>query len=135
VRSTFLSLLLLSSCLEIGMGSGSNGTVAAAATPADAGADSGPQVPSGCVLDTVSRQVLCTETALCPSLRVDHDLYPNCGFKYPSTSIEVLCVCDDALCPLGSALDCKQASALLDAQSELLVCIQRSEARCALRTH
>jgi hypothetical protein len=100
---------------------------------ADAALDEVRTLPPGCVVDPLSRVTLCRETVLCPGLRIDPDVYPDCGFRLPSTTIEVQCVCDDALCPLGTALDCNQLRRLLADQSALLVCIQRDENRCAPR--
>ena len=76
--------------------------------------------------------VLCTSISLCPGVAVDHDVYPNCGFRLPSSSIDLECVCDNVLCPVGSALNCNQAWDLLDSQSELAVCTQSNEGRCAM---
>jgi len=63
---------------------------------------------------------------------VDHDLYPNCGFRMPISSIDLECVCSNMLCPVGSALSCSQARDLLESQTELGVCTQSSEGRCAI---
>ena len=114
---------------------GSGLTRDAASGVSEAAAEAAPVLPQGCVFDSAAQVTLCTTSSACPALRIDHDLYPNCGFRYPSTAIDVECVCDDSLCPLGAALDCAQAAALLDSQSELLTCIQRNEGRCAARTH
>ena len=78
--------------------------------------------------------MLCTSLDQCPGLAVDHDLYPDCGFRAPSTTIDLECVCGDFLCPVGAVLNCAQAKMLLGDQSEVIACVQQSEGRCAPRT-
>jgi hypothetical protein len=65
---------------------------------------------------------------------VDHDAYPNCGFRIPSSSIDLECICGNVLCPMGSAIVCTQARELLAYQAEVVVCTQASEGRCAALT-
>jgi hypothetical protein len=88
---------------------------------------------TGCALDSLSGVTLCETISLCPSLTVDPDALPGCGFRIPSTSIELVCVCDDYLCPVGTSLTCTEAKQLLAGQSSLTVCTQLSEGRCASR--
>jgi hypothetical protein len=88
---------------------------------------------SDCAVDSISGVTLCTRIALCPGVSVDHDAYPNCGFRASAGSIEVDCVCGDFLCPIGISIDCAQAARLLAAQSEAIACTQVSEERCAPR--
>jgi hypothetical protein len=132
----FLSVVFvaLTSCLEITTGSDA-GTRNATATDA-AGVTQNPAsgaTGTNCV-DFGSGVVLCTTTSLCPNVAVDHDLYPNCGFRVPSSSIDLECACDNMLCPMGSALGCSQALDLMASQSELTVCAQSNEGRCAALT-
>jgi hypothetical protein len=125
-------LLSLSSCLQIGLPDDRAATPITASVASDAGAvEASATVPAGCAVDPRLGIALCRTTALCPALLLDPDLYPDCGFRHPSIGIVVECVCDDALCPVGSALDCNQARSLIADQSQLLTCIQRSEGRCA----
>jgi hypothetical protein len=77
---------------------------------------------------------LCTSIDQCLGLAVDHDVFPDCGFRVPSTSIVLECVCDDFLCPVGTALNCAQAQTLLADQTQLVTCQQENEGRCAPRT-
>ena len=108
----------------------------AGATPT-ATVDSGasPAAPAasgqGCTDPIAPNLTLCTETSLCPSLAVDHDAYPDCGFRVEGGLIDLECICGTALCPVGSALTCADAKTLLDTQSELAVCTQVAEGRCA----
>jgi hypothetical protein len=129
-----LSAICLTSCLQIGTtgdtdaGAGAAGNAAlttdAAVTPSGG---------SGCATDSVSGAMLCTAFDQCPGLVIDHDVYPDCGFRVPSTSIDVECVCGDFLCPVGAVLNCGQAKVLLSEQSEVATCVQQNEGRCAPR--
>jgi hypothetical protein len=122
-------LLLLTSCLQIGPPGGADaGSRATRPTGAQDGASA--NTGSDCV-DFGSGAVLCTNVSACQGIAVDHDLYPNCGFRVPSSSIDLECVCNNSLCPMGSALSCTQARDLLASQSEIAVCMQASEGRCA----
>jgi hypothetical protein len=132
VRPYLIALLALTSCLQISTGSPDGG--AQNATPSSQTAtatDAATAVRGSDCVDFGSGVVLCTSTSLCPTVAVDHDLYPNCGFRIPATSIDLECVCNDALCPMGSVLSCSQAAQLLASQAEVTVCTQASEQRCA----
>jgi hypothetical protein len=133
--------LLLGSCLQIGLPDGSDGgardaakandvavTSDAKASDADAGGD------LGCIVDPYSRVTLCTSIALCSGLAVDHDRFPNCGFRTGAGLIDIACLCDTFVCPLGTTLSCGQARELLATQFELNACLQINEGRCAPRT-
>ena len=126
--------LACASCLQIGTGDAAD---AAAPPPVVSGASdaSGAEMQgSGCVVDSVSGLTLCTSVAACAGVAVDHDAYPNCGFRASSGSLEIDCVCGDFICPLGAAIRCDQVQQLLAGQSEGLVCTQVSEGRCAARS-
>ena len=99
---------------------------AAVVTTAAAAAATG----SDCVTDTTTGATLCTSISSCPGLAVDHDSYPDCGFRINGTALDVECICSGSLCPLGTPTTCADATALLMAQSELQVCTQVSEDRC-----
>jgi hypothetical protein len=134
--AAFMTFLLLGpvSCLQIGTPDASDGgTGATAGGGSGGGMDAGP-TGSGCALDTASGLTLCTAISTCPNFTVDHDAYPDCGFRMPSNAVELDCVCGDFICSLGAALNCAGAQSLLSQQSELAVCTQVSEGRCASRT-
>ena len=133
--STFAASLVfalgLSACLQIGP---SSNTTATSTAPTDAGTSSTPSTGTGCGTDVISGVTLCSATSLCLGLVVDRDLYADCGFRVPSTSIDLECICGDYyLCSIGTALNCAQAQTLLASQSELLTCSQVGDDRCALR--
>jgi hypothetical protein len=135
-----LFFLLLGSCLQIGLPEGADGGARDAAKGSDgppagdakvADVDAGGDL--GCIVDPYSRVTLCTSIALCPGIFVDHDRFPHCGFRTGAGLIDIECLCDDFLCPLGATLTCGQARDLLLSQFELTACLQVSEGRCAPR--
>jgi len=129
-----LPTLCLCSCLQIGTSDSSAPDAAAASGPVSAVDAQVPSGGTGCAVDSVSGATLCTSIDQCPGLKVDHDLYSDCGFRTPSTTIDLECVCGDFLCPVGAVLNCAQAQKLLDDQSEIVTCQQQNEGRCAPRT-
>jgi hypothetical protein len=127
------ALLGGAACLQLGTGASDAGTSSAAGASGSATHDAGNDAPTGagCVVDPASGVTLCTRISICADLAIDHDVYPNCGFRLPANSLEVDCVCGDFLCPLGVSLNCAQLRDLLDSQSEIVACSQASEGRCA----
>ena len=126
-----LPFLALASCLQLGPDAadgGAGGSTGLAGSTAVSGS-----VTTGakCSTNPASGISLCKVMNACPSVVVDGDIYPDCGFRVPSAGIDLECVCGDFLCPVGTALTCSDAQSLLQGQSELLVCIQTSESRCA----
>jgi hypothetical protein len=133
--------LCVGSCLQIGLPEGADGGAAGGPKTVDGGATSDAKNPDrdaagdlGCIVDPSSRVTLCTAIGLCPGLAIDHDRFPNCGFRSGSGAIDVQCFCDDYLCPLGATLTCGQARELLATQFEIAACAQVGEGRCAPRT-
>lgn len=128
LRSVPFAVLL--SCLQIGPSPNADGggiDAAAAEAQVEAGATNG----SGCGVEPVSGVTLCATIDLCPGVLVDREIYPDCGFRVPSSTIELACVCGEFLCPIGTALGCTQAQRLLATQSGAAACLQASEGRCA----
>jgi hypothetical protein len=136
-----LPILLATSCLQIGLPDGTDGGALDAAAPSDAGAQRDAKTAAadagsdfGCIVDPASRVTLCTGIAMCPGLAIDHDRFPDCGFRTGSGFIDVQCMCDSYLCPLGATLTCAQAKELLASQFQIGACSQVSEGRCAPRS-
>jgi hypothetical protein len=130
--------VFLHACLQIGPPGSDTGT--STSTPGggtEISKDAGSSISVtstnavGCGTDSSSSVVLCKGVSACSGLRLDSEIYPDCGFRVPSSSIDLECVCGEALCPIGTALDCTQAANLLASQSEYLVCLQQIEGRCA----
>ena len=109
---------------------------------ADAGAEGGTSASSpsaqpqgaGCGAESTTGATLCTAISLCPTVAVDHDVYPNCGFRIHGQAIDLECACNGALCPIGAPTTCAQAAQLLSGQTELQVCSQVNEGRCTTPT-
>jgi hypothetical protein len=108
----------------------------------DAGADaaidaSGPAEASGtrgidCGVDRETGVQLCMGVSLCPTVRVDPDLSPACGFRLIGNVFDMQCLCSDgSLCPMGTVKTCADAARLVQTMSALEVCRQRFEGRCA----
>ena len=130
------SALVVAGCSGInfgdkqGAGSGATSASSSAATsPPDAGAKG-----IDCVTEQTTGATICTGVSSCPQLVVDHDVYPDCGFRVKGTTLDLECACNGSLCPIGVAMTCEQAKQLLSAQTEQTVCIQVGEGRCTAGT-
>jgi hypothetical protein len=105
---------------------------------ADAGAEAA-AVDSGvagaaCGVESGSGAQLCRATSLCPSVVVDSQALPHCGFRIKGGAAELLCGCGDAICSMGAYATCAQAASLLASQTEAQVCTQLAEGRCSAGT-
>jgi hypothetical protein len=128
-----LGPFIAAGCLQLDLGDPADSGAAPAAPSSGSSADAGTFGGTLCAVDALSKTTLCTSIDPCPGLAVDHDVFPDCGFRVPSLAIDLQCVCGDSLCPMGTSLTCAQAQALLSNNSELSVCTQELEGRCALR--
>jgi hypothetical protein len=125
----------LPACIQLPGITDSDAGSAAASGDAAATSDAGSAVTgSGCTQDLGGGAVLCTATSECAGLTVDHDKFPNCGFRIHGTAIVIECVCDNQLCPLGVPTSCTQAKDMLDTQTEVQVCAQVNDGRCSALT-
>lgn len=120
----------LPGCLQVTTGTNDPAgptPVADAAASGDGGGPTG----AGCGPDPQTGTVLCIGISACPSMAVDPSAWPGCGFRVlGGTALDLECVCGSALCPIGVATTCEQASQLLSTQNVLAVCQQASEGRC-----
>lgn len=130
-------LSALAACLLVGCGieqitpSGSSGSSGATGDAgSDAAADSG-VTGAGCGVESGSRTQLCVATSACPTIAVDTQALPRCGFRIKGGSTELVCACGDAICSMGAYTTCAQAAALLTSQTEAQVCTQLAEGRCS----
>lgn len=105
-----------------GDGGGSGLVDGGAAGPTAQGAD--------CIVDPTSGVHICSAISICPRVVVNHDVYPNCGWRIHGQALDLECACSGMVCPIGSPTTCDQAAKLLADQSELQVCQQVSESRC-----
>jgi hypothetical protein len=94
------------------------------------GASAPTMTGSGCTGDLGAGIKLCTSVSACPGLAVDHDVFPNCGFRVHGDSLDLECVCQGVLCPMGVPSTCAQAAQMLSSQNESIVCTQVGEDRC-----
>lgn len=106
------------------------GTATPAATgDASASVDSG-IVGGGCGVETQTGATLCVATSMCPTLVVDTEAMPHCGFRIVGAKADLVCACGSALCPMGVYSTCSEAAQLLATQTEQGVCVQLAEERC-----
>ena len=130
-------LTALSSCLQVGGPSGpSDSSANESADAAGAGVagagSSGAAAATGtnCGVDPNSGIALCLGISSCPSVRVDPDQFPDCGYRIAGRRIDLECLCGDSLCPMGNAASCVEAQALLSEQSAQAVCAGLAEGLC-----
>ncbi|HEY4104103.1 MAG TPA: hypothetical protein VGM44_09435 [Polyangiaceae bacterium] len=125
-----LAFLPLAACLQIGMpGDSSSGS--ASGGSAGASADAGVTATgTSCGTDPGSGITLCLGSSACPAVLVDPDQLPGCGYRISGNVIDLECLCDDSLCPVGSAASCADAKALLQDQTSQGVCAQVADGKC-----
>lgn len=103
---------------------------AGTAAVADAGAGEAGVTGAACGVHGDTGVGLCRATSKCPTVAVDSDTHPNCGFRITGSSVDLVCACGTAICPMGTFATCPQAASLLATQSEVVVCQQINEGRC-----
>src|SRR5688572_25702966 len=109
------------------------GDGAAARTGAsDAGAEGGAPAGAGCGAERQTGIQLCIATSQCPTVVVDTQAMPSCGFRIRGSVVDLVCACNGThICPMGIFTTCQQAAKLLTSQTEQQVCLQATEGRCA----
>jgi hypothetical protein len=123
-------MVSLWSCLQVGKTSDSGSDVDAGSTgTSSAGA---PTSGTNCGVDPSSGIALCLGISSCPSVRVDPNQFPDCGYRVAGSTIDLECLCGDSLCPMGHAASCLDAKALLFEQSAQGVCAGIAEGRCQM---
>ena len=128
-----LFAIALSSCLQIGTQQGSDGGASSGGAAGASGSGAGGSaVASGvnCGVDPSSGIALCLGISSCPTVRVDPDQFPDCGYRISGSVIDLECLCGDSLCPMGSAASCLDAKALLSDQSAQGVCAGIADGKC-----
>ncbi|MEP7050808.1 MAG: hypothetical protein ABJB12_10660 [Pseudomonadota bacterium] len=120
----------LPACLQLGKALDSDG----GASGAGGGGGEGAHATTGtnCGVDPNSGIALCLGISSCPAVRVDPDQFPDCGFRISGATIDLECLCGDALCPMGSAASCLDAKGLLADQSAQGVCAAVADGRCTI---
>lgn len=132
-------LSALAACFIVGCGieqltqggsSGSSGSAAATDGGSDAASEAA--TGAGCGIESGSGVQLCVATSACPSVVVDTQALPHCGFRLKGGSSELVCACGDSICSMGAYTTCAQAASLLTSQTESQVCMQIAEGRCSV---
>ena len=129
---SFVLLVSLSSCLQVGTPSDSGSTKDTNSAGASGAGSSGGASATGtnCGVDASTGIALCLGISSCPAVRVDPDQFPDCGYRIAGARIDLQCLCGDSLCPMGNAASCLDARALLSEQSAQQVCAGLAEGRC-----
>jgi hypothetical protein len=138
VHVALTALVGLSCCAVLGCGlaqlTQSGSGTGASTTSAEGGADAAEAGVSGagCGIESGSGAQLCVATSLCPTVAVDTQALPHCGFRIKAGSSELVCACGESICSMGAFTTCKQAAGLLTSQTEASVCAQVAEGRCSV---
>lgn len=140
MRVAPVSLFAFCACLVVGCGieqltqGGSSSSSSSSSTAADGGSDAAADsgiVGAGCGVESGSGTQLCVAASNCPTVVVDTEALPHCGFRIKGTASELVCACGDQICSMGAFTTCAQAAALLSSQTEQQVCNQVAEGRCS----
>lgn len=129
------AILFTSGCMGLNIGTGGGGDAGSATS--GSGPDGGGSQGVDCVTESTTGATICTGNSACPSVAVDHDVYPDCGYRVvgANATLDIECACQDGmLCPVGIASTCAEASQMLQDQTESTVCQQVSEGRCSKGT-
>jgi hypothetical protein len=132
--------VFMAGCLQIDTGDGDAGTSSTSTTAAsDSGAATTTTTPtaatgSGCTSDLGGGTILCSGISLCSGLAVDHDQFPDCGFRINGTALDLECDCDGQLCTLGVPATCAAASQILSDQTEVVACEAVNNGTCTMLT-
>jgi hypothetical protein len=119
-------------CLQLPTGTGDPEGGTTGPAPSAASDGDGGTAGTQCGTDPQSGVTLCLGVAACPGVTIDPTAWPSCGFRITGGSaLDLECLCnEDALCPIGVATSCDQATQLLGSQTQLSVCAQTAEQRC-----
>ena len=130
-----LALVSLPACLQIGMpgDSSSGGSASGGSSSAGAAGNAGTAPVTGvnCGVDPSSGITLCLGISSCPTVSVDPDQMPGCGYRISGTLIDLECLCNDSLCPVGAAATCADAKSLIVDQTSQGVCAGIADGRCS----
>lgn len=116
-------------CQPLDPNSGSGVDGGGGASTADAATEGG-VVGAACGAETKTGTQLCAAVSTCPSVVVDTQAMPSCGFRIRGAVVDLVCACQTSLCPMGTFTTCNEASRLLAEQTEGTVCAQLAEGRC-----
>jgi len=140
MRAFALLPLALCSCIGLSLGQGGSSDAGSSSSSttgtSDASAEGGGATGINCGQDTTTGVTLCLGISTCPGLTIDPDAMPGCGFRVSGggATLDLECVCNDYVCPVGVATSCAQAKTLLSSQTEPQVCTQVNDGRCVQGT-
>jgi hypothetical protein len=87
------------------------GASPAATSSAEDASSSAPSAVQGASCTQLSPTVLlCLYISSCPSLVLNPQVFPQCGFRIYGNAIDPECLCGNYLCPIGSASTCSEAA-------------------------
>lgn len=123
--------LVLTACItpSLNLGDDDSSSSTTATATGDAGVDAG-FVGGGCGTESTTGQQLCTATTMCPTLVIDVQAMPHCGFRLRNGVPDLVCACGTSICSMGVFDTCLQAASLLTNQTESSVCSQIGDGRC-----
>jgi hypothetical protein len=127
---TFLSVALAACALQDFSAGGKGGGGSKGAGAADGG-DGGAAVTGlNCGTEIETGIPLCVATSICPTVVIDGQAFPSCGFRIRGSVADLVCACGTQICPMGAYTTCAQAAQLLTSQTYASVCAQVNEGRC-----
>ena len=87
-----------------------NGSDAGAAAP-PAGSDAGATVRGASCTAVTASISLCEFISACPTLSLNPQVFPQCGFRIHGSAIDPECLCQSQyLCPVGAPTTCAEAA-------------------------
>ena len=133
IRVSSLLSLCLTACLGVNAGGSHDGGTAAVGAASDgAGGTADAAKGVDCIVEQTTGATICSVNSLCPAVAINHDAFPNCGFRVKGGTLDIECACNGYLCPLGVPATCAQAAQMLKSQTEATVCAQVGEGRCVM---
>src|SRR5580658_3185906 len=87
---------------------------------------------TGCKTDPTTNVTLCAGSSECPSVNVDPNVYPDCGYFFNGGLVYLACLCSNNLCPIGQPTTCAQAAALLQSSNEGTACAEADNNQCTM---
>lgn len=118
-------------CEQIAQALGTDTPEADASTTTDAAVTSDAGVlGGGCGQESNTGIVLCTATTLCPTVVVDTSAMPSCGFRIRGSVVDIVCGCNNFVCPMGTFATCTEAATILAQTTQQEICNQVATERC-----
>jgi hypothetical protein len=109
-----------------------SGTAATAAASGDAGATTTVPAVQGASCTQITASIsICQYISSCPTLVLNPQVFPQCGFRIHGDAIDPECLCGNYLCPIGVPTTCTEAATLASGDTTYdSVCQQSVEGHC-----